>query len=188
MNAEKLVVGLAGMPGAGKSLVVETANEMGYAVVVMGDVIRAETKKRGLAPNPKNIGNVMVELRQVEGDNIVAKRCIPKIEQTKNPKVLIDGIRSLSEVEEFKRHFLKFKLVAIYASPETRFSRLHRRRRSDDPSGWEIFHERDVRELSVGLGDSIAMAEYIIVNENGRQVVKTKVQQVLRKIEEKWTK
>ena len=40
MNAEKLVVGLAGMPGSGKSLVAETAMKMGFGIVVMGDVIR----------------------------------------------------------------------------------------------------------------------------------------------------
>ena len=44
MNSDKLVVGLAGMPGSGKSLVVETAQQEGYAVVVMGDVIREETQ------------------------------------------------------------------------------------------------------------------------------------------------
>ena len=43
MSADKIVIGLAGMPGSGKSLVVETAHELGYAIVVMGDVIREET-------------------------------------------------------------------------------------------------------------------------------------------------
>ncbi len=46
MSADKIVVGLAGMPGSGKSLVVEAARELGYAIVVMGDVIREETKNR----------------------------------------------------------------------------------------------------------------------------------------------
>ena len=56
MNADKIVVGLAGMPGSGKSLVVETARELGYAIVVMGDVIREETAKRGLELTPQNVG------------------------------------------------------------------------------------------------------------------------------------
>ena len=64
MNTDKIVVGLAGMPGSGKSIVVETARAEGYAVVVMGDVIREETQKRGLKPTPNNIGKVMLELRR----------------------------------------------------------------------------------------------------------------------------
>ena len=188
MTVDKVVVGLAGMPGAGKSVVVAVAKESGYGVVVMGDVVREEAVRRGLMPSPENLGKIMLELRQKEGNSIIAKRCIPKIENTKENKVIVDGIRSPSEVEEFKKHFSKFSLIAIHSSPETRFKRLYHRQRSDDPENWEIFHERDKRELSVGLGNAIAMAEYLIVNEEEREVVKEKIKKVLRKVEEKWMK
>jgi len=188
MNADKIVVGLAGMPGAGKSLVVETAREEGYAVVVMGDVVREETQKRGLDPNPKNIGKVMLELREKCGNSIIAEKCIPRIEQQESGKVIVDGLRSLSEVDAFKAHFSKFSLVAVHASPETRFNRVSRRRRSDDPDGWDVFHERDMRELGVGLGNAITMAEHLIINENRRDDAKSKVRVTLRRVEEEWKK
>ena len=60
MNADKLVIGLAGMPGSGKSVVVDTARELGYDIVVMGDVVRQETLKRGLELTPQNVGKVML--------------------------------------------------------------------------------------------------------------------------------
>jgi len=188
MNADKIVVGLAGMPGAGKSLVVETAREEGYAVVVMGDVVREETQKRGLDPNPQNIGKVMLELREKCGNSIIAEKCIPRIEQQESGKVIVDGLRSLSEVDAFKAHFSRFSLVAVHASPEIRFNRVSRRRRSDDPDGWDVFHERDMRELGVGLGNAIAMAEHLIVNENRRDDAKSKVRVTLRRVEEEWKK
>ncbi len=188
MNADKIVVGLAGMPGAGKSLVVETAREEGYAVVVMGDVVREETQKRGLDPNPKNIGKVMLELREKCGNSIIAEKCIPRIEQQESGKVIVDGLRSLSEVDAFKAHFSRFSLVAVHASPEIRFNRVSRRRRSDDPDGWDVFHERDMRELGVGLGNAIAMAGHLIVNENRRDDAKSKVRVTLRRVEEEWKK
>lgn len=190
MNAKKLVVGLAGMPGSGKSLVVETALEMGYGVVVMGDIIREETQKRGLELNPKNIGKVMLELRRKSGDSVVADRCIPKVEQQDSEKVIVDGLRSLREVDAFKKRFANFSLMAVYASPETRFDRIFRRKRSDDPDGWKVFHERDMRELGVGLGDAIAMAEYIVINEYSKNKGHTKAaaKKFLRRIEGKWMK
>jgi len=43
-----------------------------------------------------------------------------------------------------------------------------------------------MRELSVGLGDAIAMAEYIIVNEGNLGAVKEKIRKILRRIEQKW--
>lgn len=188
MTSDKLVIGLAGMPGAGKSIVVNVAKEGGYKIVVMGDEVREEAEKRNMEPTPKNLGKIMLELRQSEGEAVIAKRCIPKIEKATEQKIVIDGVRSLSEVEEFKKHFPCFHLIAVHASPETRFKRLYHRKRSDDPKNWEIFHERDMRELSVGLGNAVAMAEHIIVNERELEVVKDKIRELLRKVEEKWMK
>jgi dephospho-CoA kinase len=190
MNAEKLVVGLAGMPGSGKSLVVEAAVDMGYSVVVMGDVIREETQQRGLELNPQNIGQVMLELRKKGGASVVADKCVPKIEQQDSGKVIVDGLRSLSEVNAFKQRFTNFSLMAVYASPETRFNRIFCRKRSDDPDGWDVFHERDMRELGVGLGNVIAMAEYLIINENSKCKGNTKAaaKKFLQRIERKWMK
>jgi dephospho-CoA kinase len=188
MNADKLVVGLAGMPGSGKSLVVETAAMLGYGVVVMGDVVREETLKRKLELNPKNVGQVMLELRRKGGASVVADKCIPKIEQHETAKVIVDGVRSLSEVEAFKKHFANFNLMAVYASPETRFNRVYRRQRSDDPNCWEVFHERDLRELGVGVGDAIALAEYLVVNESSKANAKAAVKRFIQRIEEQWKK
>jgi dephospho-CoA kinase len=185
MNA-KLVIGLTGMPGAGKSLVVSVAKETGYGVVVMGDVVREEAKGRGLEQSPENLGKTMLELRQKQGNSVIAKRSIPKIEEAKESKILIDGIRSLDEVNEFKKNFSRFILIAIHSSPETRFKRLFHRRRSDDPRDWRIFHERDARELSVGLGNAIAMAEHIIINEGESEDVKKRIRIALRRVERQW--
>ncbi len=188
MNANKLVVGLAGMPGSGKSVVVDTARDMGYAIVVMGDVIRQETTKRGLELTPQNVGSVMLLLRQEEGNTVIAKRCIPQIEAQTSSKVIVDGLRSLYEADTFRRYFQKFSLIAVHSAPETRFTRLSNRRRSDDPAEWEVFRERDMRELSVGLGNVIAMAEQLVVNENSFEEVRAKVKEYLVRLEAKWQK
>src|ERR1035437_3846985 len=99
VSADKLVIGLAGMPGSGKSLVVDTARELGYDVVVMGDVVREETLKRGLELTPQNVGKVMLELREEGGNFVIARKCIPKIEEQTSSKVLVDGLRSLFEAD-----------------------------------------------------------------------------------------
>jgi dephospho-CoA kinase len=187
MSSRKLIIAVAGMPGSGKSLVINAAIQTGYSVVVMGDEVREEARRQKIAPTPENIGKIMLELRQLEGEAAIAKRCIPRIEKTSQAKVVVDGVRSLSEVEELKNRFGKVTLVAVHSSPETRFQRLYNRQRSDDPKNWTIFHERDLRELSVGLGNAIAMAEYIIVNEESLGTAKNRAREVLREIERKWT-
>ena len=184
--ADKLVVGLAGMAGSGKSIVVGTARENGYDIVVMGDEVREEARSRNVESNPDNLGKIMLELRHKEGEAAIAKRCIPKIERATKQRIIVDGIRSLAEVEQLRQRFPSFTFIAIHASPETRFKRLFKRKRSDDPENWEAFIERDYRELGVGLGNAIAMAEYLIVNEEDIDTAKVKTREVIRKIEEKW--
>lgn len=185
---QKMIVGAAGMPGSGKAVIARMAKEKGYAVVVMGDEIREETKRRGLEPTPDNVGKIMLKLREEEGTAVVAKRCIPKIAKAGADRVLVDGIRSLPEVYEFEKNFPQFVLIAVHSSPETRFGRLFRRRRSDDPDGWEVFVERDLRELRVGQGGVIAMADHMIVNEGTLEEFKAKIKEVLEAATAKWTK
>lgn len=90
---DTLVIGLADVPGAGKSVVVNVAKGSGYGIVVMGDAVREETEKRHLEPSPENLGKIMLELRQKEGNSVIAKRCISKIENEAKHKVLVGGFK-----------------------------------------------------------------------------------------------
>jgi dephospho-CoA kinase len=176
------VIGVAGMPGAGKATIRQMAEKLGYPAVVMGDEIREEAERRGLKPTPENLGMLMLKLREEKGLGVVAELCVPKIKQSESKIVIVDGIRSLNEIEEFKRHFPNFLLVAIHTSPKARFERLFQRRRSDDPSNWETFMERDSRELSTGLGSVVATADYLIVNEGTKSQLKRKVRKILKEV------
>jgi len=152
----------------------------------MGDVIREETAKRGLELNPQNVGKVMLELRAIGGNNVVAEKCIPKIEENPNAAIIIDGLRSDAEAEVFQKHFAKFTLVAVHASPRVRFGRLANRGRSDDRKTWEVFHERDMRELGVGIGKAIALSEYIIINDENIGTLNVRAKEILWRTEQKW--
>lgn len=176
------------MPGAGKATVREFVQKMGYPTVVMGDEVREEAKRRKMKPTPENLGVIMLKLRDEEGPAVIAKRCIPKMEKAKEKVVVVEGIRSLYEVDEFKRNFPNFTLIAVHASPKTRFQRLFQRKRSDDPKGWETFMERDLRELSVGIGSAIATADYMIVNEGTKTQLERNTREVLKKVLGKWMK
>jgi dephospho-CoA kinase len=151
-------------------------------------VIREETKKRGLELTPQNVGKVMLALREEGGNYVIAEKCVPKIQQQTSDRVLVDGLRSLHEADIFKSHFAGFTLVAVHAPPRVRFERLKGRARSDDPQSWEVFHDRDVRELGVGLGNVIAMAEKILVNDDGVEMFEALVKESFGGIQRAWLK
>jgi dephospho-CoA kinase len=153
---------ITGMPGSGKSIISETARSSGFKVVPMGDVIREEAEAKGIAKTPANLGELMLKLRREEGNDVVAKRCLARI---RNERLsLIEGVRSMDELMYFKKNS-EICLIAVHASPETRFERLLKRGRPDDPKDIETFRERDLRELNVGLGSVIALANKVFVNE-----------------------
>lgn len=175
------VIAISGMPGAGKGIAAKAAEQLGLKILVLGDVIREETERRGLEPTPKNMGDVMLQVRRDEGPAAVAKRLLTKVEGTKSSRVVIEGIRSVHELEELKTGF-DVVTVAIHASPATRFHRLLSRNRSDDPKTWDVFHERDTRELDVGLGDVIALADTVLVNEGTITELQTKLKEFVSKL------
>jgi len=186
--AKKILIGTAGMPGAGKDTVKKVVQKLGLPVIVMGDEVRAEAKRRGLAITPENLGGAMLQMRKEEGPAAVAKRCIPKIKAMESSVVFIDGIRSLHEIKEFKKEFPDFRILAVHASPKTRFKRLLKRGRKDDPQSWEGFIERDRRELEVGLGDVIATADYMVINEGTKRELEANLTRLLRReVKEIWT-
>lgn len=160
-----LIVAVTGMPGAGKSTAAQGLVDRGWKRVVMGDVIREETKRRGLEPDAKNTGEVMQDLRKRSGEAAVAKLCLKAIGNLRTDKVVVDGIRSMAEVDEFRKS-AKVMLVAVHASRQRRYTLLRDRGRKDDPLSMEMFLKRDERELGVGISGAIALADETISNEH----------------------
>jgi dephospho-CoA kinase len=160
----KLVI-VTGMPGAGKSGVAQTFQDVGVPVIVMGDVIRNETRKRGLEPNPENTKTVMLELREKNGPGAIALFCIDELKELDSNLVVIEGCRSIAEIDVFDDYADSVTIVCVHTSPKERFTRLRDRNREDAPQSWEVFRERDIREISVGLGGVIALSDIMIVNE-----------------------
>ena len=167
------------MPGAGKSLASHEAEKRGIPIFVSGDIIRAEARRRGLKPTRKNLGRLMLEIRKEEGMGAIARRLSPLIDTTAGSHVVYEGARSVEELEELSRKHGVIT-VAIHASPKTRFRRLLKRKRSDRPRTWPNFVERDERELRVGVGRLIAMADRMVENEDSKDDLKRRMKRLLR--------
>ncbi|MGM0770530.1 MAG: dephospho-CoA kinase [Halobacteriota archaeon] len=159
------IIAFVGMPASGKSVASDVVKEQKIDVVNMGDVIREEVKARGLEPTDANTGAVANDLRNREGMDAVAKRCVPKIEAFGKDLVVVDGVRGIAEVTFFKDRFGEdFTLVFIDAPLEMRFERVSNRGRSDDMTDIEALKIRDERELGWGLAEAIKVADITVEN------------------------
>jgi dephospho-CoA kinase len=182
LRGKKLIVLVTGMPGSGKSIVSRVARSMGIPVYVMGDVVREEAMRRGIEPTPANLNMLARRLREEYGPTIVAEKVAEKLRaDCKHNIVLVDGVRSLDEVKVFEK-LGRTIIIAIHASPRTRFERLRRRGRPGDPKTWEEFRQRDLTELGFGLGGVIALADYMLVNEGSIEEFEERVRRLLDQI------
>jgi len=177
------LIAFVGYPLSGKSTASKIAKELGIPVVVMGDVIRNELRKRGLEISDENAGRIANELREREGMDAIAKRCIPIIREAGKDSgvVVVDGIRGIAEVERFRKEFGDdFILIGIESSTEKRLERTKVRGREDDVSTLDELKGRDEREESWGLKEALEASDLTIENESDVESFKEKVKAVLR--------
>jgi dephospho-CoA kinase len=182
--AKRRLLLITGMAGSGKTTLAHLLMDRGYSLFTMGDVIRNEVRMRNLPSTPENLGKMAEDIRKTGGEDAVAKKCVPLILSDPNPRVALDGIRSLDEVRNFEEAFDTY-LIAVHASPTTRYERLKNRGRSDDPSNIQIFRERENRELGFGMDRAIALSDYIITNENGIEDLEKTLDKILHKLRQR---
>ena len=173
------IIAFTGMPGSGKTEAVKIAKNLRIPVIRMGDCVWKEVKKRGLELNDENVGKIADGMRKEHGMDIWAKKTLEKIDRS-HDKIVIDGIRNIEEMNLFREKLGKdFLLVAIHASPETRYKRLMDRKREDDNLTIDRIKNRDKRELRWGLGVLIALADVIIVNEGSLDKLREEIRKIL---------
>src|SRR4030043_2263990 len=124
------VVSIVGMAGSGKSEVARVFENNGFKSLRFGDITDEEIKKRGLNLNEENERNVRQQLRKEHGMAAYAKLNLLKIDALLiSSDVVVDGLYSWEEYTLLKsRYGDDFHVVAVWASPETRYNRLSKRK------------------------------------------------------------
>lgn len=162
------VLGTVGLPGSGKGEAAVVAEDRGIPVITMGDVIRQACRDRGLDP-AEHHGQMAQTLREENGPAAIAERSIPMINKALSDAdtVLVDGLRSMVEVDAFESEYGDgFLLVSIEAPFDVRAERLGDRGRDESDGDLEKLRTRDERELELGMGDVIDYADLTIKNTN----------------------
>jgi dephospho-CoA kinase len=174
------VVAIVGMAGAGKSEVARVFEEHGFKKVRFGDITDEELKNRGLESNEENERYIREQLREKHGMAAYAKLNLPKIDSSlKSSNVVVDGLYSWEEYTLLKKRYGgKLSVLAVWASPATRYARLtHRAKR---PLTLEEAANRDKSEIeNSNKGGPIAMADFTIVNESSLEDLEKETEQVL---------
>ena len=176
----KLII-TTGMPGAGKEEFLIAASDSGIPFLRMGDIVREFHAKRSEEYKDLSVGQLANLDRQRYGFDIWAKRAMEKMY---GDIFMIDGCRSMDEVRAYRNITDDVNIVAIFASPRTRYDRLVKRGRDDAPKNIGEFEERDKRELGWGLGETMAVADKMIINESSLEDFKESVRKLMEEYRE----
>lgn len=183
-SSDRLIICVTGMPGAGKTTAYGHLGSLGFVPVSMGDVVRIEAQRRGYTLDAAGQREVQKLLRDEGGPSAIAELCARQISEKGLKLVVVDGVRSLHEIERFAQ-VGRVKILCIHASPRKRFEYLLKRGRKDDPKSREEFDLRDATELKLGVGEVIAMSDRVVENED---LTIEGLQSAVEKIAKEWMK
>jgi dephospho-CoA kinase len=177
------VVSIVGMAGAGKSEVARVFEDSSFTRVRFGDITDSEVKKRNLALNEENERYVRELLRKEHGMAAYARLSLPIIDSAlKHANVVVDGLYSWEEYLLLKDYYGdNFHVVAVYASPRVRHTRLSQRPdRSLTP---EEAASRDRAEIeNVNKGSPIAIADSTIINESSLEDLRQEANKIISRL------
>jgi dephospho-CoA kinase len=158
------IIGITGMSGVKKSKVAEILSSYGMRNFSLSSVLKEELAIKGVKQTPENIARAASKMRKKYGASAVAKKLIGKIKLNENDILVIDGIRNVEEVNYLKRLCSSFTLLCIHSSPLTRL-KMAMNTKSNLKTLKEL-EKQDEYNLNLGIGEVIAKADYMIINED----------------------
>lgn len=181
MDGKKIILAVVGLAGSGKT---ETT---GYLVkktnwpkVYLGQAVIDEVKNRGLDISEKNERQVREDLRKKHGMAAMAVVNLPKVKELfALSSVLIESLYSWEEYTKFREEFGEnFKVLAIYACPETRTERM--KNRLERPLTADELRSRDYSQIeNLHQAGPIARADWTIINEGSKEALNKKLDEIL---------
>jgi len=142
------IIGLTGRNASGKGTVASFLMKSSFVYHSLSDTLRNELKNKDLEESRENLIKIGNNLREEGGPGILADLMIPNLNSLENH--IVDSIRNPIEVNSLRRKYPNhnFILIAVDASPETRYERLKQRNRLGDSSSWEQFLAQEKLEES----------------------------------------
>lgn len=180
---DKLILAVIGLPGSGKTEVINyLTQKLQCPKVYFGQPTFDELKKRGMEVNEANERKIREELRQKHGMAAFAILCLPKIKEhlLNHDIVLAESLYSWEEYLTLEKEYGdQVKLLAVYASPQTRHARL--KNRPLRPFTEEEATSRDHAQIvNLDQARPIVLADYTVINERGLEELQQQVEDIIK--------
>lgn len=172
------IIAVLGMCGAGKSVVCDYLEDLGFKTIYFGGVTMDKLKEENLEVTPENEKMMRERLRKEYGMAAYAILLLPKIKElSKTEDVVIDGLYSWDELKVLKNEF-DLTTIAVVVDKELRYERLSKRK--NRPFSKEDAIKRDISEIeNLAKAGPIAYADYYIFNIKTKEKMKKRLEEIL---------
>lgn len=179
-TTSRMVIGITGMPGSGKSTAIELLEDMGFTVINISDYIKEEMELEHIPLTHKNLEDFAVELRHRLGPGapiILATRGLNRI----RGDVAIAGLRDPDELAYMRKKLeLRFPLIVISLPTKERYLRIRHRHIKGDIKDFKEFQWRDRRNMRLGIGKVLAKADMVIANTGTKADFRKNLREAMR--------
>jgi dephospho-CoA kinase len=179
----KFILGVMGPIASGKDTLAEhLKKKYSFKQIGFGDILRAQAKKRKIAPLRKNLRVLQKQLREKYGDCYLENRAEEIILKSKHRKFILSGLRIASESAEAKKQ-MGTKIILVDADPFIRFERAKKRNRHGDAKTFERFKKEEKKEWKIfNFSKTFKLADYVIHNEGTVEELNKKIDKLMKKL------
>lgn len=188
MPGGKCCIGLTGRMASGKGEAVRILTAYGFTYVSLSDIVRREAAHGGGTVSRSTMQDIGNRLRSMGGAGVLGRMVREQIEAAAETRWVIDGIRNPAEVRELKKISDLF-LIAIDCPVPTILARMKQRGRATDAVSQAELLAGLEREWGLGepeggqqVGPTLAMADFTVANDGTLADLKTRLDEVLKKI------
>lgn len=178
----KTIIGITGLPGAGKSVVTDILKSNGFKYIASGDIVRAEAFRQGVIVEDRyKFHEIANALHAERGPAALVQMAIERIRASVENLWIFDGIRNPAQIIELRKEANSL-ILGITADRELIVGRILSRKRTGDPTTPKEAADLMDREWGVGaethglqVGQCMPMADAIIENNGTLAELEEKV-------------
>jgi dephospho-CoA kinase len=160
---------LTGLCCSGKDTLAEyIVKKYQYKHYSLSNIIVNMLMKDCIEPTRENLISFAVELRKKEGNGILAKKVLEKIDDNSN--YCISSIRHPDEIKEIRKIWYSI-LINVYASQNIRFRRMCKRKRIGDPNTLDAFIKLENLENKISCQQKVIDMSDIMFSNDSNNIV-----------------
>jgi dephospho-CoA kinase len=182
----KLIIGLAGQQGAGKTEVCKFLQERfqkSCEIIKVSDVLKETLKLWNLPIDAKNMQLISDFMKNTFGVETLSNVLENNINRSTADVIIVDGVRG-KQVFKVLKSYENSYIIFLKSEKSTRFGRILKRNEKDNEKYMDenIFEQLELHRTEANTLDIEKISDYVLENNETVENLKIKIKEILNEI------